>query len=211
MSDGTPDTTIDPAADPDSPGFTDRYTYAAAKPPLPETVEQLRARIPGWGVDLDEAVRPDRPKLQWKDDRTGAHWDLPEQQPELRPRERSVEHGRLTPVFGTAQPLKGLSGVLRRASYGRYSEGQTAHFLLLLAADRVDAWEGHLGSLLRLRPDNPVTETGIATELTAGGVRSRLGRGRYDVRHTWVDPVVVAGPWLVAGAVVWKGVQRLRR
>ncbi|MCU1693710.1 MAG: hypothetical protein JWM64_2801 [Frankiales bacterium] len=204
-------TTVDPAADPTDPGFPDRYTYTSAKPPLPETVEQLRARIPGWGVDLDEADRPDRPKLQWKDDRTGAHWELPERQPELSPRERSVEHGRLTPVFGTAQPLKGLSGVLRRLAYRRYSEGQIGHWLVLLGADRVDAWEAHLGSLLRLHPDNPVTETGVVTELTHGGVRSRVGQGRADLKHAWLDPLVVAGPWVAAAAAAYAAGRALRR
>ncbi|MET8352074.1 MULTISPECIES: BBE domain-containing protein [unclassified Micromonospora] len=41
----------------------------------------------------------------------------------------------LTPVFGTSCPPKGLSGVIRRYSSRRYSEGRAAHWLLLLAAD----------------------------------------------------------------------------
>src|SRR3712207_1941086 len=102
-------------------------TYTAAKPQLPETPEQLRVRIPGWGVDLDPRDRPSVPREVFAPEATGAHWDLPEQQPERRPRERSIEHGRLTPVFGTAQPLKGLSGAVRRYSYRRFSEGRAAH------------------------------------------------------------------------------------
>src|SRR4051812_33149887 len=98
-------------------------TYTADKPALPETIEQLKARIPGWGVDLDPEVRPSEPKLQWKGDRTGAHWKTPDQQPEHWPRERSLEHARLTPVFGTACPPKGLSGLVRKRAYARYSEG----------------------------------------------------------------------------------------
>ena len=186
------------------------YTYTADKPPLPETPEQLRARIPGWGVDLDPTVRPGVPKLQPKDDLTGAHWRFPERQPELWPRERSVEHGQLTPVFGTSCPPKGLSGVLRKLAYRRWSEAQTAHFLVLMAADRVDAWESHLRSVVTLRPD-PVVATGLRTEVTHGGLRSRLGRGRADVKHHVVDPVVVAGPWVVGAGAVWAGVRALRR
>ena len=87
--------------------------YTADKPPLPSTPEELRARIPGWGTDLDPADRPAVPR-EVRDLPTGAHWDLPEQQEETRPRERSIEHERLTPVFGTAAPLKGASGVVRR-------------------------------------------------------------------------------------------------
>src|SRR5829696_3863746 len=141
-----------------------------------ETAEQLRARIPGWGIDLDPKDRPSVPKLQFQEDLTGAHWEFPDRQPEKVPRERSIEHKFLTPVFGTAQPPKGLSGAIRRLSYARYSEGRAAHWLLLMAADRVDAAGSHLRSLLTLRPDNPITETGVLSEFSRHGLRSRLGR-----------------------------------
>ena len=36
--------------------------YTADKPPLPETPDQLRARIPGWGADLDPKDRPSVPR-----------------------------------------------------------------------------------------------------------------------------------------------------
>jgi hypothetical protein len=71
--------------------------------------------------------RPSVPKLEYQDDLSGAHWEFPERQPEKWPRERSIEHGTLTPVFGTAQPPTGLSGALRRLSYARYSQGRAAH------------------------------------------------------------------------------------
>ena len=177
-------------------------TYTRDKPPLPETPEQLRARIKGWGADLDPADRPSTPKLDLRPDLTGAHWDFPERQPELVPRERSIEHAFLPPVFGTSCPTRGLSGVLRRLSYRRYSEARAAHWLLLVAADRVDAVESHLVSLVSLRPDNPVTQTGVRSELTHGGLRSRLGSPRADRAHQPLDPVLVVGPWLLAGAAV---------
>jgi hypothetical protein len=100
--------------------------------------------------------------------------------------------------------------VVRKAAYRRYSEAQLGHWLLLLAADRVDAWESHLRSFATLHPDNPVTQTGIRTELTHGGVRSRVGRGRADLRHQWLDPVIVAGPWVVAALGLRAGWRRLR-
>ena len=171
--------------------------YTPQKPPAAESSEQLRARIPGWGVDLDPENRPSYPKLQFQEDLTGARWEFPERQPEKQPRERSIEHKFLTPVFGTAQPPKGLSGVVRKYAYRRFSEGRAAHWLLLIAADRVDAWESHLRSFATLRPDNPITETGVRSELTHHGLSSR--KGRVDVRHQALDPVIVAGPW-VAGA-----------
>src|SRR4051812_9984706 len=148
--------------------------YVPGRPAPRETAEQLRARIPGWGADLDPKDRPSTPKLQYQDDLTGAHWDFPDRQPEKEPRERSIEHAFLTPVFGTAQPLRGVSGALRRFSYAKYGEARLGHWLLLLLADRVDAWEGHLASLGTLRPDNPITETGVKAEFTHSGLRSRL-------------------------------------
>jgi hypothetical protein len=183
--------------------------YTAHEAPARETPEQLRARIPGWGADLDPADRPSVPKLQLQADLSGAHWEFPDRQPELRPRERSIEHAFLTPVFGTAQPLRGLSGVIRRFSYARFSEGRAAHWLLLVLADRVDAGESHLRSLATRRPDDPVTETGISAELTAHGRSSRAGR--VDVRHQVLDPVLVGGPWVAAAGAAALGVRAVVR
>jgi hypothetical protein len=176
-----------------------------------ETAEQLRARIPGWGADLDPKDRPSTPKLQFQEDLTGAHWEFPDRQPEKWPRERSIEHAFLTPVFGTGQPPKGLSGAIRKLSYARYSEGRAAHWLLLVLADRVDAVEEHLRSFATARPDNPITETGVRSEFTHSGLSSRLGRKRTDVVHQVLDPVLVGGPWIVALGGTVLGARRLVR
>jgi hypothetical protein len=186
-------------------------TYTPHKPPIAESPEQLRARIPGWGVDRDPADRPSVPKLAFQEDLTGAHWEFPDRQPEKWPRERSIEHKFLTPVFGTAQPPKGLSGAIRRLSYARYSEGRAAHWLLLMLADRVDAVEEHLKSFATLRPDNPITETGIKAEFTHHGLSSRIGRQRTDLVHQPLDPVIVAGPWVAAAGAALAGGRALVR
>ena len=186
-------------------------TYTPPKPPIAESPDELRARIPGWGVDSDPADRPSVPKLQFREDLTGAHWEFPDRQPEKWPRERSIEHKFLTPVFGTAQPPKGLSGVIRRFSYARYSEGRAAHWLLLMLADRVDAVEEHLKSFATLHPDNPITETGIKAEFTHHGVSSRIGRKRTDLVHQPLDPVIVAGPWVAAAGAAVAGGRALVR
>jgi hypothetical protein len=175
--------------------------YTRQRPDVNESADELRARIPGWGADLDPKDRPSIPKLRLHDV-PGAHWDFPERQPEHRPRERSIEHAFLTPVFGTTCPTSGVSGVIRRFAYRRYSEGRAAHWLLLLGADRVDAWEHHLRSFLTLRPDNPITQTGVTSELSRGGLTSRLGQKRADRAHHLLDPVVVAGPWVAAVAAL---------
>jgi hypothetical protein len=161
--------------------------------------DELKARIPGWGVDLDPADRPSVPQERFDPEATGAHWDFPDRQEEKWPRERSIEHQVLTPVFGTSTPPTGLSGKLRRVAY-RYSEARAAHWLLLIAADRVNAAESHLASLGSTRPDNPVTETGIASEIRHG-VAARTGTKRVDKTHSWIDPILVAAPWAASATV----------
>jgi hypothetical protein len=183
--------------------------YIADKPVLKESVEDLRARIPGWGADLDPADRPSYPREQ-PGIETGAHWDFPERQPEKWPRERSVEHAFLPPVFGTSTPPKGVSGAIRKYAY-KYSEGRAAHWLLLIAADRVDATEHHLKSLATLRPDNPVTETGVLSEFRRGGLSSRFGQNRADTNHQWIDPIIVAGPWVLAAVGLTTAYRTLRK
>jgi hypothetical protein len=185
--------------------------YTAQKPRLAPSSDELRARIPGWGADLDPKDRPALPQERCDPGLSGAHWDFPERQPERWPRERSIEHEFLTPVFGTSCPPRGLSGALRKFAYRRYSEARAAHWLLLLAADRVDAAESRLRSFASRRPDNPITETGILSEFTHHGVSSRLRARRADVVHQAFDPLVVAAPWLVAGGVAYLVVKRVRR
>jgi hypothetical protein len=184
--------------------------YTAGQPAGSETAEQLRARIPGWGADADRSLRPSVPRER-RDLLTGAHWDFPERQPELVPRERSVEHKFLTPVFGTTAPLRGLSGAIRKYAYSRYSEARAAHWLILLASDRVDVLESRVAALGWGKPDNPVAETGVTAEASVGATPSRFSRRRADGSHVWLDPVVVSAPWLLAGAVVAAIVMRSRR
>ena len=182
-------------------------TYTSDKPKLAESTEELRARIPGWGADLDPKDRPSVPQERFDPGATGAHWEFPDRQPELVPRERSIEHQSLTPVFGTTCPTRGVSGVMRRYAYARYSEARAAHWLLLLASDRVDTLESTLRSFVSRSPDNPIAETGVRAELQGLGLASRFRGRRVDRRHHALDPVSVAAPW-VAGAVLAVGVAR---
>jgi hypothetical protein len=184
--------------------------YTADKPTLPESYDQLRARIPGWGADLDPADRPSVPKER-APTLNGAHWDFPERQPETWARERSIEHAFLTPVFGTSCPPKGLSGVMRKIAYKRYSEAKAAHWLLLLAADRVDALESALASFATVRPDNPVTESGVLSELSHSGYASRVGQKRTDLVHQPLDALIVAAPWVLGGRLTYKAIGAVAR
>ncbi len=123
--------------------------YTAEKPPIQASTDELRARIPGWGVDLDPKDRPSVPQERFDPGATGAHWEFPERQPEKWPRERSVEHRFLTPVSGTSCPPRGISGMMRRYAYDAFSEGRVAHWLILMVADRVDALESRLRAVSR--------------------------------------------------------------
>ncbi|HEX8933723.1 MAG TPA: hypothetical protein VF788_05955, partial [Pseudonocardiaceae bacterium] len=185
--------------------------YTADKPALAESSDELRARIPGWGVDLDPKDRPSVPRERFDPNLSGAHWDFPEKQPEKWPRERSIEHKFLTPVFGTSCPPKGVSGIMRKYAYRRFSEGRAAHWLILMAADRVDSLGSHLQSLLTLRPDNPITETGVLSEFTRHGIASRMGKKRADLTHQPLDVIIIAAPWVVAVGAVYQALKRLRK
>ncbi len=114
-------------------------------------------------------------------------------------------------MFGTSCPPAGVSGANRKYAYRRFSEGRAAHWLLLIAADRVDAVENHVRSFATLHPDNPITETGIASEFSRHGISSRVGKGRTDVRHQLVDPVIVAGPWIASAFAAYRVAKRLTR
>jgi hypothetical protein len=190
----------------------EHIAYVADKPRDLPSAEELRARIPGWGSDLDLADRPSYPKLsRAAGAATGAHWELPEQQPGAAGRERSIEHAHVTPVFGTAQPLSGFAGVVRRYAYSRFSEGRLAHWMLLVVGDRIDVATHRVSDALHGRPDRVIRETGIRAERGTHPVASRLGSTRRDWRHGLLDPLVANWGWLAAlgGAVLL--VRRLRR
>jgi hypothetical protein len=126
-------------------------------------------------------------------------------------RERSNEHKFLTPVFGTSCPRRGLSGVMRKYAYRRFSEARAAHWLLLMAADRVDSAGSHLRSFGTRRPDHPITETGVLSEFTRHGVASRIGKKRADLVHQPLDAIIVWAPWALAPRVVYRGLRRLAK
>ncbi len=95
-------------------------------------------RLPGTAVDVAPVTRPGVPREREVGD-TGAWWERPDPQPlaDLLSRE-GVR--RATPVFGTAQPARGLSGLFRRAAH-RMPERRASRWALLFVADRVDVLE----------------------------------------------------------------------
>jgi hypothetical protein len=184
--------------------------YYAQKPPLATPTSELKARIPGWGVDLDFKDRPAIPKENFDLSASGARWEFPERQPITRERERSPEHKFLTPVFGTTCPMTGLSGAVRRYAY-RFSEGRLGHWLLLVAADRLDVMENRWKAWARGKPDSRILETGIRSEFTHGGIRSRFGRNRADLQHQWLDLAAFAAPYVALAALIYVASRPSRR
>jgi hypothetical protein len=86
-------------------------------------MEQMEIPIPGWGIDRNPARRPGHPLEQ----------------------ERHVGHDTVqgaAPYTDTV-PLKGLSGLIRRAAY-RLPDWKPRRWMLLTLADRVDALEARL-------------------------------------------------------------------
>ena len=174
--------------------------YTREKPRTGRTSDELRRTIPGWGVDLDPANRPSYPKEVFAE--TGAHWDFPERQLQHASREKSTEHKFMTPVFGTAQPLRGVSGAIRRYAY-TFSEGQTAPWLLLMLGDRVDVLESRVEAVAQGRPDNPILETGVLREFKNRAYRTRFGQHRADLMHQPIDLVLWAAPYLMIAASLY--------
>ena len=74
----------------------------------------LSGSIPGWGSDLDPNVRPGVPrdKAPGIGNETLYLRTVQQQEPTVRIH-KSTEHARLTPVFGTSCPPRGLSGRMR--------------------------------------------------------------------------------------------------
>jgi hypothetical protein len=103
--------------------------------------------IQGWGADLDPGVRPAVPKERTPQRFVDAYWDDIEPQPDRGVVVlHSTERPGLTPVYGTAQPPSGLSGLIRHAAF-RHSENDLRHWLMLLFADRVNVVEGIIEDL----------------------------------------------------------------
>ena len=97
------------------------------------------------GVDARPEDRPGVPRETPPHPVGSAHWDTPPAQPRRGQVTRRMEQGgKLPPVFGTAQPPRGLSGQLRMAAYG-VPEHQFRHWLLLVLADHIDVAESRSG------------------------------------------------------------------
>jgi hypothetical protein len=105
------------------------------------------SHINGWGADLAPANRPAVP-MERTPPRLDVPWDEPEQQRSDIEVLCSIERPGLSKVFGTSLPPSGLSGVIRRRAFRR-SENDLRHWLMLMAADRVNVVEGMVDDVRR--------------------------------------------------------------
>jgi hypothetical protein len=130
------------------------------------------AGIPYWGVDRAPDARPGVPKERLPPQPLPrSHWVTPERQiPRFEVLKRS-DLPELTPVFGTAPPPHGISGAIRRIAY-RIPEYKPGHWMLLLAADRVDAVESD--PLRLVRRALPFVALALAAGLIVALVRRLL-------------------------------------
>jgi hypothetical protein len=132
------------------------------------TAPSRRSAPPFEPVDLDPARRPGvpmhRPPEPWPNAR------FPPARMHARP--ASLLHGRphkqMTPVYSTAVPPRGVSGAIRRAAY-RYPDHVVRHWMMLLFADRVDAWGTRAWRLLRVA--TPLAFLAFAGSRVLGGAR----------------------------------------
>jgi hypothetical protein len=128
-----------------------------------------RSTIPGWGADLDRANRPGVPMERTPPRLEGVHWQEPEAQQSSVEILQSTEHFRRPPVFGTSVPPRGMSGWMRRRAF-HHSENDLRHWLMLLAADRVDAVEGLAIDAFRSPKARSATVTAVAVTSIAIGL-----------------------------------------
>jgi hypothetical protein len=137
--------------------------------------EQLQ-RIPGWGSDLDKKNWPAVPMERTPPRYIHVPAGQPVQQAQTVEVFCSPERPGITPIFGTAEPPKWLSGAIRRLAY-KLPENDLRHWLMLIAADRVNMVEGIVEDLAQGHLPNVLGEMGIRSELRynpAGLVRKAI-------------------------------------
>lgn len=147
--------------------------------------QRTPVRPEGWGIDEAPERRPGVPMEAEPHPAEGAHGELPARQ---HPRVTVLRRrglAELTPVFGTAQPPRGLSGLIRRVAY-RIPEHRARHWLMLMAADRVDVLEDRLGHALG-RP------------LRSAGMDAAARRVEHNPLAALL--LVLAAGWLVRRAI----------
>lgn len=127
-------------------------------------------------VDRETSRRPGVPMLT-KPGAAGGTTGVIPQQEQTVPVLVGVEVFRLTPIFGTAVPPRGLSGVVRRSAY-KIPEHKGGRWMMLILADRIDVWEGRIAR-------HPFLTT-LVLAAVGGGIWWRNDRSRRRATLRWL-------------------------
>lgn len=98
--------------------------------------------IIGWGADASLQNRPGVPEERDPPRPLVSIPNFPPQQTAGQPSVKSPFRP-LTPVYGTAVPPRGLSGLIRKLAY-QAPDYKPRHWMLLMLADRVDVIEHNI-------------------------------------------------------------------
>ncbi len=175
-----------------------------AENPMESATPRSPRSIEGWGADVNPADRPAVPKEKPSDVHT-VRGRRPQQQIADVKIFISPEHPDITPVFGTACPPRGLSGVLRGAAY-KFGEGRLAHWMTLMLADRIDVVEGLLDDAIHARFPNLVRERGWGVAMT----HDRSGKGRTAERSAGIKIAAAVGVIGIIAAGAYMATRRRR-
>lgn len=137
------------------------------------------AHIKGWGIDADPKNEPTYPIKNYNgDDHNRLNYERPPQQIKNVEVLHSNERPGVSAVFGTSVPPSGFSGTLRRKAF-TYSEGTFAHWIILLAADRVNVVEALIEDIKKGIVPNIFEEVGgrAAWKYNRKGVIRKLAVG----------------------------------
>jgi hypothetical protein len=106
------------------------------------------AAAEGRGIDLDPSRRPGVPRMHRPRPLPNTIYPPERQLSRVKVFMHGRPHKTFPPVFGTAVPPRGLSGLVRKAAY-RHPDHHMRHWAMLLLADRVDLWEHRTRRALR--------------------------------------------------------------
>jgi hypothetical protein len=126
-----------------------------------------RKQTNGGAPDLDPRNRPGVPMEVPPEPRPGARTPIEPQHSDVK-FYKGADRKQMPPVYGTAQPPAGLSGLLRKLAY-RYPDSQARRWMVLMLADRVDAVEHGMRRSLQ-------GGIALAAVLVVGGVTLKLLR-----------------------------------
>lgn len=122
------------------------------------------AHIKGWGIDADPKNEPTYPMKHYTgDDHKRSNWERPTLQNPDFEMLKSTERPTLSAVVGDAPAPSGVSGMIRRYAF-HFSENRLRHWLLLIAADRVNVVEGIFSDLIHGKVPNIPKEKGIGAD-----------------------------------------------